>query len=86
MGCREIRLGGNRCLIVYCSEKRAGKDRHERMVALEKLKKKFSASSDIKRLAAGRGYARLLKIRGARRLRLARRRWRRRPGGMGLEG
>ena len=64
MGCREIRLGGNRCLIVYCSEKRAGKDRHERMVALEKLKKKFSASSDIKRLAAGRGYARLLKIRG----------------------
>ena len=64
VGCREIRLGDNRRLIVYYSEKRAGKDRHERMVALEKLKKKFGASSDIKQLAASRGYARLLKISG----------------------
>ena len=64
MGCREIRLEGNRRLIVYYSEKRASKDRHERMVALEKLNKKFRASSDIKQLAAARGYARLLKISG----------------------
>ena len=86
MGCREIRLGGNRCLIVYCSEKRAGEDRHERMVALEKLKKKFSASSDIKRLAAGRGDARLLKIRGDASVEIGEEKVEAEAGWMGLEG
>lgn len=64
MGWRDIRLGGNRRLIVYYSHKRARKDRHERVVALEKLKKKFSAAGNLKHLAASRGYARLLKISG----------------------
>jgi len=62
--CRDIKLGDGRRLIVYYSEKRGSKDRYERMVALEKLEKKFGSKTNIKRLATNRGYARLLKISG----------------------
>jgi transposase len=59
-----IDLQANRRLIVSHSETRAHKDQHDRLKALEKLRKKLSKNKNPESLISNYGYKKYLKIEG----------------------